>query len=338
MKSSAVLLALLWAGCSFDRSGLGPSGSGTPDAPPIGTPDAPPAGTPDAKIDPTIDAMPSNGDGDGDGVPDNKDNCPTVANPLQRDHDKDGRGDECDDCPHIANADQADGDHDSVGDVCDPRPDDAGDRIAMFDGFYDDGAGLPQGWVAAIGSADGWKRSGGALHQTSPDSLERMAMWTPPVALTDVAIDTRVVIDEVPPPHGKDSTVRTAGAVVDYSATRFFLCAARDDVGGGNNTATDVSIWRKEQDTWIQGEHTAYGAELGAGTTFPVRLVLGWEPQPQNVVWAAGSCAMVTPAGTLDLTQTVQLNGTESGSAGLRTNGVKASFDYIVVYALGGAP
>ena len=96
----------------------------------MGVIDAPP-GMPDAK------------DSDHDGVPDQMDNCPTVSNPDQRDHDHDGVGDICDNCPHIPNPQQEDNDEDGVGDACDPRPAISGDRIALFDGFYDDGAGLP---------------------------------------------------------------------------------------------------------------------------------------------------------------------------------------------------
>jgi hypothetical protein len=45
---------------------------------------------------------------------------------------------------------------------------------------------------------------------------------------------------------------------------------------------------------------------------------------------------MLPPAGTLTLDQDQPLLITAQGPAGLRTNGVKASFDYVVIYQLGG--
>ena len=66
--------------------------------------------------------------------------APRIANADQHDHDGDGRGDACDVCPHLVDA-GGDADGDGVGDACDPRPTDAGDRIALFEGFYDQVAG-----------------------------------------------------------------------------------------------------------------------------------------------------------------------------------------------------
>jgi thrombospondin type 3 repeat protein len=92
----------------------------------------------DGALDGMFDAAPDGpADTDGDGVPDAVDNCPTLANPDQRDHDVDGRGDVCDLCPHIPEAFDLDSDGDGVGNSCDPHPATAGDRRALWSGFYD---------------------------------------------------------------------------------------------------------------------------------------------------------------------------------------------------------
>lgn len=316
-----LLFVPLAVGCSFDRTGV-TVGSGTPDT----------AITIDAAVTPDGKAP----DQDGDGVPDSKDNCPTVSNPLQRDHDADGVGDICDNCPHIANKDQQDNDEDTVGDACDPRPAISGDRIALFDGFYDDGAGLPTGWTLGVGTAQSWVRSGGWLRQTAGDPVERLVNWGGSSGFSNQAIDTRVRIDEVPPAGSPTTGVRTAGAVVDFAGgttqTRDFLCVLRDDVA--TPTTTEASIYRFEAGTFVQGDHMPYGTELAAGTTFTMALAMGEDAQdPPD---GTGRCRVVAPAGTLVLNQIATLPAVETGPAGLRTNGVKASFDYVVVYELGG--
>ena len=320
--SRAWFLLVFAAGCSFDRSGVGGNGSGTADAPI----------TIDAAVVP--DGKPA--DKDNDGVPDTKDNCPNVSNPLQRDHDVDGLGDICDNCPHIANPLQEDNDEDQVGDICDPRPATSGDRIAMFDGFYDDGAGLPSGWTLGIGTAQSWQRSGGWLQQTAGDAVERLVTWGGSSAFSNQAIDIRVRIDEVPPAGSSVTGVRTAGAVVDFAGgtgtSRYFLCVLRDDVATA--TTTEASIYRFAGATFTQGDHQAYGQELAAGMTYTMSLVLGEDAQdpPDGI----GRCKVSAPGGTITLNQTEPLPAIETGPAGLRTNGVKASFDYVVVYELGG--
>src|SRR5579862_2844707 len=172
------ILPALWlgaGGCALIDV-AGSSGAKGIDAP-AGAADAPPGGA-DAAVDAAIDA-PAGADSDGDGVPDSADNCPHASNPDQRDHDFDGVGDVCDNCPHIVNANQADGDQDGVGDACDPRPTMSGDRIALFDGFYDDGAGVPTGWTAEIGDTSTWSRSGGWLHQTDGAAVAHLVGWMP---------------------------------------------------------------------------------------------------------------------------------------------------------------
>ncbi|HTJ40983.1 MAG TPA: thrombospondin type 3 repeat-containing protein [Kofleriaceae bacterium] len=321
MGTRSWFLLLFAAGCSFDRSGVG-GNNGTVDAAPNAI---------DAMVVP--DAKPA--DKDNDGVPDAKDNCPNVANPLQRDHDADGLGDICDNCPHLANPIQEDNDEDTVGDLCDPHPAISGDRIAMFDGFYDDGAGLPSGWTAGIGTTQSWQRAGGWLQQTAGDPVERLVTWGGSSGFSNQAIDIRVRIDEVPPATSTTNGVRTAGAVLDFAGgvgSRYFLCVLRDDVA--STTTTEASIYRFGGGVFTQGDHQPYGMELAAGTTYAMTLVLGEDAQqvpPDGVAF----CKTSSPGGTLTLNQTEPLAAIETGPAGLRTNGVKASFDYVVVYELG---
>lgn len=316
------LLAFVGA-CSFDRSGVGGS-SGTVDAPPNAI---------DAMVVP--DAKPA--DKDNDGVPDAKDNCPNVANPLQRDHDADGLGDICDNCPHLANPIQEDNDEDSVGDLCDPHPAISGDRIAMFDGFYDDGAGLPSGWLSQAGDASTWSRSGGFLRQTGGDANERIITWLQSSGFSNEAIDVKVRIDEVPPFATGQSGVRTAGALVDFVGgtvpAHYYLCVPRDDLS--MSTTTEAFIYRQEDGQFFQGDHQAWGSEMAPGMTYTMTVALG-EDMTRDPPDGNARCHVAAAAGPLDLTYSGQLLAAETGSAGLRTNGVKASFDYVVVYELGG--
>jgi hypothetical protein len=323
----AALLLALW-GCSFDRGGLTVS-SGGRDAP---------SGTPDAKVNP--DGKPV--DTDGDGVPDSSDNCPNVSNPLQRDHDADGLGDICDNCPHIANPVQQDNDEDNVGDACDPRPGISGDRIALFDGFYDDGA-MPSGWMIAQGgptSTATWTRSGGWLQQTDGAAIEHSITWTGSSGFTNQAIDTRVRIDQVPALGGSpDIGVRTAGAVLDFMGApnlRYYLCSARDDIS--TNTTTQGIIYRVDGNTFTAGDSMPMGAELAAGMTYTVSIKLGENASGIGGITGDANCVVGAPAGALSLDQSTDLLTAETGPAGLRSNGVKASFDYVVVYELGGPP
>jgi hypothetical protein len=323
MKGLALILPLAW-GCSFDLGGVGAVSSGNPDAPANVVIDSPP-GTPDAM------------DSDHDGIPDQNDNCPHASNPDQRDHDGDGVGDICDNCPHIANPLQEDNDEDSVGDACDPRPAISGDRIALFDGFYDDGAGVPTDWVGEIGDTSMWSRSGGWLHQTDGAAVTHMVGWS--TSDWDFeAIDTRVRIDDVPPlAQTADGGVRDAGAstgfLVSTGNDRYFACDVRGDVSNGA-PAPASELYFIAGATSVQGGTMDFGGAL-SGATYTVSLAMGNDGGPGGAMSKA-HCVVGASGGPLALDQDQALIMTAQGPAGLRTNGVKASFDYVVVYQLGG--
>jgi hypothetical protein len=324
MRRLALVLPFAW-GCSFDLGGVG-AVSGGPDAPQVGPIDAP-VGTPDAM------------DSDHDGIPDDHDNCPFAANPDQRDHDGDGVGDICDNCPHIANPGQQDNDEDSVGDACDPRPATSGDRIALFDGFYDDGAGLPADWVAEIGDTSTWKRQGGWLQQTDGNATTHMVAWMTS-NWDNEAIDTRIRIDELPPlaNMGNDGGVRNAGVETGFLISggnqRYFYCDARGDVSNGA-APPSADLYFLAGATTVTGGTMDFGGAL-AGATYPVSLAMGDTGDGAGTMSAGVRCVVGAPAGPLTLTQNQGLLVTAQGPAGLRTNGVKASFDYVVIYQMGG--
>ena len=323
MRRLALVVPFVW-GCSFDLGGVQATSSGGPDAPQVRPIDALP-GTPDAM------------DSDGDGIPDQMDNCPHASNPDQRDHDGDGIGDICDNCPHIPNPVQEDNDEDSVGDACDPRPQTSGDRIALFDGFYDDGAGVPTDWTAEIGDTSTWSRSGGWLHQTDGSATAHMVGWTTSDYSYE-AIDTRIRIDAVPPlATATDAGVRDAGAstgfLISTGNDRYFACDVRGDVSN-NAPAPAAEIYFIAGMTSAAGDTQDFGGPL-AGATYTVSLAMGDTSQPVQPSSVA-RCIVGAQAGPLTLNQDQDLIVAAKGPAGLRTNGVKASFDYVVIYEMGG--
>jgi Thrombospondin type 3 repeat len=147
----------------------------------------PQAGTADASVD-APDADPSN-DQDHDGIVDSLDNCPTVFNPDQRDHDGDKRGDACDLCPHIATLTDTDTDGDGIGDECDPRPNQAGDHVVLWEGFYD--ASSITGWIPG-GAGGDWFWQNGTLVQQIASSGERT--FTAPNSYQHIYVATSFVV------------------------------------------------------------------------------------------------------------------------------------------------
>jgi Thrombospondin type 3 repeat len=313
-RGAALLAAVLGlAGCnqilgshSFGVAG-GDAGAGESD------------GGADAPLDPDRDT-------DGDGVLDGADNCPTAGNADQRDHDGDGRGDLCDDCPHLANADQKDGDGDGVGDACDPRPNDAGDRIALFDGFYDDGAGLPAGWSVRSGPATAWSRNGGFLRAAAVADMDsRIAVWDGSLGFPNQAIATRVQIDELA--NSGSANERSIGLVTDVDAggQHQLLCEVFED---GVFEQPSAQITRFQNGAAQMIVQQPISQKLAVGMSLLLRTALG----------SAGriTCNIGPPPAVPPLSGNAGVP--IAGSAGLRIAGLRVSFDYVVIYQLGGPP
>ncbi len=292
----SVVALLVAGGCSFDGGGLG--GGGSVDA----RPDAPP-------VDDT----------DGDGVADPDDNCPALAND-QKDHDGDGVGDPCDDCPHLADPTQPRLlDTDPVGDACDPRPYTGGDAIALFAPF-DDPAEL-QGWKTGSGT-EVWNVANGALVQPSLTPGARLFYLD--TEFDRVAVDVGVRIDVVPPralDDLDDDGTRSIGVamalVPDDDA--YYLCNLRDNLAGSQTTQLRLTRLGEEIAELDQADlslELAPGRAVFHGAQLP--------SSEQCTLEYGGSTTASSLDGTLR----------DGGRIGLRTNGVSASFEYVVVYAL----
>ena len=281
-----------------------------------------------------VDAPPA--DGDHDGVADAADNCPAVANADQRDHDGDGRGDVCDGCPHVAETAPADRDGDGVGDACDPRPDDGGDRIALFDGFYDDADGPPSGWTATVGAGPDWRVRGGRLEQISTARGVHLLAWSG-ADLGDHAIDTRIEVTALAESSTADP-IRTIGPVAGYRGAAggpLWMCALRRDLRAGDTTLRLIELDATGA-VASNDASPALSTALDAGTSATVRLrvarIAGDDP-PLGVDERCESPAGAADAVTVTAADDLAVPG---GAVGLRGNGVAARFDYVVVYALGG--
>jgi len=360
-------------GCSFDPSGFSTGtdsdGGIGPDAPQMfdaaATPDAP-AGTPDAArppdapttvdaappvdapapidaappvdapapIDaaPPVDAPPS--DTDGDGVVDAIDNCPSVPNPGQLDEDGDGVGDVCDNCPGIPNPTQAnDGEAvggitpDGVGDACDPRPDLGGDFIGLFDGFNT----LRSGWNVSAG-ADTWGVTGGRMEQTSTaggvSGNVRLLTWSDDT-FGDAVVETVVQIDSMS--STTSTEFRTVGVVASFDDATFggdtgYACVQFRDT---TSTPPDAVFIFK-----ISGSASGIGA-----AALPWLLNTSDRVRTTLYTTAAGGAQRCT-VNNIDTAEsaTATSSDAEYGGShiGLRTYRTAASFEYVVVYELGG--
>jgi hypothetical protein len=252
---------------------------------------------------------------DDDGVPNATDNCPRIANPPpQRDHDADGIGDPCDPCPQRpASEGSGDADGDGVGDACDPRPG-ARDRIALFDGFYD---ALGDDWTL-IGTWDhdpaGFVRHAGnapmAEFAVSPRSFD------PPYF-----IESSIVVDGLA--MGMAPVSRQAGVTFAASAALdgFYLCSVRDDLSTTPAPARAFIARYGSIDQPAENSSTNLADDLTVGATYRVR---GSHTTTEQ------GCV-----GTLGATSgsPVLANATVPGAhIALRTFGIAARFDYLVVY------
>ena len=290
------LVCVLIAGCSFSKS-HGPGET-----------------NPDGQTGLSDGADPHQ-DTDGDGFPDVADNCPFVANPDQHDHDGDGRGDACDVCPHLKDT-GADVDNDGVGDACDPRPTTPGDKIVLFEGFYD-----AVTWTSVIGDASAWQYSNGTAHQ--PDT-QHIYQLIAPGSFEDVFVDVKLRVDGVAPSQSRHST----GIVLGYQATDdFYFCSLATSFSTSSTPILDAG----------KGMEGTGGQFEDQSTPFDAPMVGDWiSVQAQTSPMTDGSggthleCAGRRDQTTAQATYDA-VNELAAGGVGLRTNGVDASFDYVFV-------
>lgn len=289
MRGLVVIGSLVVAGCGFNIDGGDPfTAEPTPDAP-------------DARVDT-----------DGDGFIDAVDVCPSVVDPDQRDHDGDERGDACDLCPHRSD-DGADFDADGVGDLCDPRMEEAGDRIAYFEGFY-----APVGWNAVIGP-NTWTVASGVARQPSTTEAYQLIRDDNP-DLTHVAIEARFQVHQI---TGDASGRRSTGIVTGYRDNdTYWFCGI-----AAAGTAAEVNAGKV---TWgLFGN--SYDFNFGG---FPAQMPGDWAVLRARTSQLAAGQTMIDceiDRNGLNGRASFTTSAAASGDIGLRTNGAAASFDYVFV-------
>jgi hypothetical protein len=267
---------------------------------------------------------------DGDAFGDACDRCPDVASVDNGDEDGDGVGDVCDNCPTVANPLQENMDGDGVGDACDPRPTMGGDSIAFFDGFNQNSPdGPPTGWVVSTGTgnyAGAWTSSGSKLRQgdggsNDPTILTRSGVGT----LGNVLIETRV----------------TAGTINGQQNPYIGMVAAYMDSTASADSGFLCALERASNDTLLRiREFFSGSSEVNVVTEFTMNSNLSYRLHHYQYA-AGGSTTTIcqardgsTGAGRRYLTN---IDGPGTGVVGLAVKRTTASFDYIVVYSLGGA-
>jgi hypothetical protein len=281
-----------------------------------------PDGAPD--VDPpndVIDARPRDADAtappaDADGGPtiDVRDGGPTCwGTPSAHDEDSDGVADECDNCPSIANANQANIGEvnngvsaDGVGDACDPRPTAGGDAIFFFDGM--NFTSIPAAWTN-VGNGS-WTASGTSLSPTATITGQELRR-TFPSALGNYLAETAFTF--------------TALSTNGSASIPFRTDAARNGWGCAVGVAGSTGQVILTQVTGGVGEATPTSVDIPApdvGDRY--RLLAGG--------YSTNLYCMLSTGARLNR----GTSGSTSGESGIRANGASASFEYLLVYRLGG--
>jgi hypothetical protein len=271
---------------------------------------------PDADAGPRdADAPPPQPDADGGPGPiDVRDGGPTCwGTPSAHDEDGDGVVDECDNCPSVSNAGQADigevnagGSADGVGDACDPRPSAGGDSIFLFDGM--NFTTLPSTWTNVTGLP--WTASGTSLTPNSTatgQELERVF----PSALGNYLSETAFTF--------------TALTSNGSASMPFRTNASRDGWGCAVGIVNSTGQIVLTQVTGGAGEAmplTATIADPQVGSRY--RLLAGG--------YSTSLYCMIAGGTRLNRSTT----GSTSGESGIRASGSSATFEYLLVYRLGG--
>jgi len=286
-----------------------------PDASPdVRAPDVADTGSPpDANVD-TV-TPPSDADaGAPDIATDVRDSGPTCwgGTPSTHDEDNDGIVDECDNCPSIANANQADirevnagGAADGVGDACDPRPTQGGDSLYLFDGL--NFTSFPAEWTnVGVGT---WTASGTSVTPASTATGQELTRSFP-TSLGNYLAETAFTFNDfetngsssLPFRVDGDNSWRCVVGSPDRVVGQIFLSKV---TGGVSETSPPYTIIDVPQ----------------VGDRY--RMLAG--------AYSGNIYCMLGTGERHDRTDT-----STQGSAGFRSTGSNATFEYLLVYRLGG--
>jgi hypothetical protein len=230
-------------------------------------------------------------------------------------HDEDGDGvvDSCDNCPSVANANQADtgeqnagGVADGVGDACDPRPAAGGDSILLFDPFTSGQIGSD--WQVNGGT---WQAGTDTIAETATGNaqeLDRVSFAN----ISDYLVETQVTLDALPTSDSRATLVSR----MTTSSHNGWGCAVMQDVlifsqiangEAGESSPPSVSIPAPTVGSRYRIQTGGYGTNL--------------------------YCRLPDSGHEVPRTSSTY----PSGVPGLRSYAAATTFEYLLVYRLGGA-
>jgi len=232
---------------------------------------------------------------------------------LGPDEDGDLLPDHCDNCPTVPNVDQlnikeinATNLPDSVGDACDPRPTLSGDSILFFDGFSED---LAPEWHAV---EQGWSTSAGKLFEAGARDISLIERADVP--LEDFLLHTRGRFEVVQ--VGKDHEI---SVMFKTPAPINWGCTLSDGV---NSDTFELESYDDQGDFLAQYEEVSI-EDLSAG------------PHDLKLTLVGGQMVCEYPDEPAAVTRIFPSEPIPMG-IGLRTDGGSYSFDWVIIYGLGG--
>jgi hypothetical protein len=230
-------------------------------------------------------------------------------------HDEDGDGvvDSCDNCPSVANANQADtgeqnagGMADGVGDACDPRPAAGGDSILLFDPFTS--GQISSDWQVNGGT---WQAGTETIAETATGNaqeLDRVSFAN----ISDYLVETQVTLDALPTSDSRATLVSR----MTTSSHNGWGCAVMQNVlifsqiangEAGESSPPSVSIPAPTVGSRYRIQTGGYGTNL--------------------------YCRLPDSGYEVPRTSSTY----PSGVPGLRSYAAATTFEYLLVYRLGGA-